>query len=359
MKIKLIVFCCCLYAVAVCSCESSHSQTNVEHARDTSVKHILMPSSRDTGSSAAARKVKDAPTAAGVAAPATKASPPEDNRSTEKDPLHLWPVKTPDLLPGALLPEHRIVAFYGNLFSKKMGILGEYPPYEMLPKLKAEVKRWQEADSSVRVVPALQLIVVTAQGQPGKDGKHRLRMPLSMIDSVLHMAKAVNGLVFLDIQVGMSTVEQEVPGYEKYLEMPEVHLAIDPEFSMKTGHAPGTKIGSFTAADINYCAEYLAKIVRRGHLPPKILVVHRFTQDMVAGYREIRLRPEVQIVMDMDGWGAPALKKDTYRRYIYREPVEYTGFKLFFKNDTRKGNKMMTPREVLDLYPRPLYIQYQ
>lgn len=358
MKKRLFVFYCGLYVAALCSCESSHSQSSVDSTADTTVKHVLVPASRDTGSSSVTEtnskvSVADSKTVA------AKIAPSANHKMKEKDPNHLWPVKTPDLLPGALLPEHRIVAFYGNLFSKRMGVLGEYPPRVMLPKLQAEVRRWEEADPSVKVIPALHLIVVTAQAQPGRDGKHRLRMPFSMIDSVLDMAKKVNGLVFLDIQVGMSTVEQEVPVYEKYLEMPNVHLAIDPEFSMKTGHAPGTRIGGFTAGDVNYCAAFLARIVKEYHLSPKLLVVHRFTQDMVTGYRQIRLRPEVQIVMDMDGWGSSELKKSTYRRCIYREPVEYTGFKLFFKNDTRKGNKMMTPKEVLGLYPQPLYIQYQ
>jgi hypothetical protein len=40
---------------------------------------------------------------------------------------------------------------------------------------------------------------------------------------------------------------------------------------------------------------------------------------------------------------------------VVRHPVQYTGFKLFFKND----HPMMTPKQVLELYPRPMYIQYQ
>jgi len=39
-----------------------------------------------------------------------------------------WPVKGPAPLPGSLLPEHRIVAFYGNPKSTRMGILGQLPP---------------------------------------------------------------------------------------------------------------------------------------------------------------------------------------------------------------------------------------
>ena len=39
-----------------------------------------------------------------------------------------WPVDYPAPLPGALLPAHRIVAYYdGNTHSKGMGVLGEYP----------------------------------------------------------------------------------------------------------------------------------------------------------------------------------------------------------------------------------------
>src|SRR5437764_403989 len=80
-----------------------------------------------------------------------------------------WPVRGPAPLAGAILPEHRIVAFYGNPFSKKMGVLGEYPVEEMLTRLDQEVARWREADPSTPVQPALHLIAVVAQGYPGKD----------------------------------------------------------------------------------------------------------------------------------------------------------------------------------------------
>ena len=166
--------------------------------------------------------------------------------------------------------------------------------------------------------------------------------------------------VFLDIQVGLSTVQQEVPEFEKYLKLPNVHFGIDPEFSMKSGHAPGKVVGTYDAADINYVSDYLAKLVRENNLPPKILVVHRFTKNGVTNYQKIKLRPEVQIVMDMDGWGHHARKINTYRNFIYPEPVQYTGFKLFYKNDLREANShIMSPEEVLKLAPQPLYIQYQ
>jgi hypothetical protein len=272
-----------------------------------------------------------------------------------------WPVKTPFVpMPGAILPFKTIIAYYGNLYSKQMGILGELPRDQMLAKLKSEMAKWKAADSTLDIQPALHYIAVTAQQAPGAAGKYRLRMPFKEIDKVLDMAKEINAIVFLDIQVGKSTIQQELPEFEKYLKMPNVHIGIDPEFSMKTGHAPGKVVGSYDAADINYATDYMAKIVRENNLPPKILVVHRFTQRGVTNYKNIKTQPEVQVVMHMDGWGSPARKINTYKMFIHKEPVEYTGFKLFYKNDViRSKARLMTPEELLALKPRPVYIQYQ
>lgn len=270
-----------------------------------------------------------------------------------------WPVKTDYPLAGAILPFKRILAYYGNLYSKQMGILGELPEAQMLTKLQGEVAAWQKADSTMEVVPALHYIAVTAQSYSGKDGKYRLRMPFHQIDSVLKMAAKINAIVFLDVQVGLSTVQDEIPKLEKYLKMPNVHLGIDPEFSMKGGQAPGKVIGSFDAADINYVTEYLATLVKENNITPKVLVVHRFTKGMVTNYQQIKTRPETQIVMDMDGWGHPDLKYSSYKLYIHKEPVQFTGFKIFYKNDVKNNGRLMTPEEVVALKPRPVYIQYQ
>jgi hypothetical protein len=65
------------------------------------------------------------------------------------------------------------------------------------------------------------------------------------------------------------------------------------------------------------------------------------------------------VVINMDGWGPPHLKRDSYQAYVHSEPVEFTGFKLFYKNDTKRGHPLMSPADVLKLSPRPVYIQYQ
>ena len=108
--------------------------------------------------------------------------------------------------------------------------------------------------------------------------------------------------------------------------MPNVHLGIDPEFSLKNGEVPSTRIGSFNSRDVNAAIDYLADLVKKNNLPPKILIVHRFTQGMVTEFEKIKKVPEVQVVMDMDGWGDRILKRSTYLRYIYKEPVQFTGF---------------------------------
>jgi len=273
---------------------------------------------------------------------------------------HLWPVKTVYPNDGAILPFSRIIAYYGNLYSKKMGVLGEYPEAEMLQKLEAEVKKWEVADPTTPVIPALHYIAVVAQGSAGADGKYRARMPSSEIDKVLAIAAKINAIVFLDIQVGFSNVQTEVPLLEKYLKLPNVHLGIDPEFSMKTGIRPGKVVGTVDATDINFASNYLANLVRENKLSPKILIIHRYTQKMVTNYKQIKTLPEVQIIMHMDGWGVQAKKINTYQQFVYKEPVQFTGFKLFYKNDLlTKGTSLMTPESLLKLNPIPLYIQYQ
>jgi hypothetical protein len=265
-------------------------------------------------------------------------------------------------LPGALLPGHRIVAFYGNIRSKGMGILGREPKAQMMRKFDKVLAEWQAADPSIPVMPALHSVTITAQGAAGSDGKYRLMNSKSTIEETRAWAKEKNAILFMDVQVGLSDLEHELPKLTEYMKDPTIHLGIDPEFAMQTkGVRPGKKIGTYDAKDVNYAINFLARIVSENHLPPKILMVHRFTQGMLTNYKNIKLDPRVQVIMDMDGWGDPTLKKDSYKAYVEKQPVQYTGFKLFYEYDIKpKGSHLMTPKEVLtELHPTPLYVQYQ
>lgn len=155
-----------------------------------------------------------------------------------------WPVKKqPYPLPGAILPFKRIVVYYGNMHSKKMGALGEYAPKEMWSRLNAEVKRWEKVDPTTPVQPGIHYIATVAAGLPGKDNAWVNRMPEKQIDSAIAIAKMHNAILFLDIQVGLGTIQKEILRFEKYLKMPNVHLGIDPEFAMrKKGVAPERRL---------------------------------------------------------------------------------------------------------------------
>jgi len=283
------------------------------------------------------------------------------NYLVHQRPSSKWPVKAPYPLKGCVLPFNRIVAYYGNFLSTGMGILGQLPPPALAARLQQEITQWELADPATPVQPAIHYIAVTAQRTPGKDGRYRLRMPAREIDKAIALATTMHALVFLDVQLGHSTVEDELPALKQYLLRPDVHLGIDPEYSMKNGAAPCSTIGTLDATDINFAIFYLARIVNEHHLPPKILVVHRFTKGMVTNYKRIQTSPEVQIVINMDGFGFPGKKKDSYNAWVAGEPVQFTGFKVFYRQDLldKRGKALMTPSEILQLYPQPVYIQYQ
>jgi len=272
-----------------------------------------------------------------------------------------WPA-IPAVLPGAILPQYRVVAYYGNPHSKRMGVLGEYPEQEMLAMLDNTVAMWRKADPSTPVIPAIHLVAVVAQGYAGPDRKWRLREGPDTIEQAYRWAQSRQGLLFVDIQAGHSTLQQELPPLLRYLERADVHLGIDPEFYMhykREGIRPSAKVGQMMSTDVNHVIQVLDQLVREKNLPPKILVVHRFRADMVPDAENIRPTPRVQVVMHMDGWGPPWLKFDSYKDYIVQHPVAFTGFKFFYHNDTKSGEPMLTELEVLQLLPQPLYLQYQ
>jgi hypothetical protein len=314
------------------------------------------PAAKPAAKPSAKPSAKPAPKKAAPSAAASRAAR-EDSLQRAYD--RLWPVKGPAPLPGSILPNRRIVAYYGNPHSKKMGVLGELAQPEMFAKLDRETAAWNRADPATPVQQAFHLIATIAQGAPGKDGKWRRRESPEMIEKVYGWARQKNALLFLDVQIGKASLEEELQVLLPFLQRPDVHLGIDPEFAMTKGGDPGRRVGTYDAKHINHAIGVLAELVTRHKLPPKVLVVHRFTGPMVTNAKEIRLDPRVQVVMHMDGWGPPYGKRATWSRYIFPHPVQYTGFKLFYHNDTKAGHPLMKPADVLALKPKPVYIQYQ
>jgi hypothetical protein len=73
---------------------------------------------------------------------------------SNNDTTGRWPVKRLYPLPGAILPYNRIIAFYGNLYSTRMGILGEIPREQMIANYKESYQMeccrfYGKSDSSI------------------------------------------------------------------------------------------------------------------------------------------------------------------------------------------------------------------
>jgi hypothetical protein len=58
------------------------------------------------------------------------------NHLINGDSTGRWTIKDEVPLEGAIFPYKRIVAYYGNLYSKQMGILGELPKPQIAGKIK-------------------------------------------------------------------------------------------------------------------------------------------------------------------------------------------------------------------------------
>ena len=256
--------------------------------------------------------------------------------------------------PNSILAQRRLLTYYGNSFSAQMGILGELSKEELVARLKRHAAEYQAAGGKP-VQPAIHFIATVAQGSPGSDGMWRARMPMEEIEEYARLAEQNGMLLIVDVQPGLSTVAEEIEPYRELLTRPYVHLAIDPEFDMAPGQQPGVQLGSMSADSINHAIRWLADIVEQHNLPNKVLIVHQFTASMIRNKEAIVDDPRVDVVIDMDGFGGQAIKRQHYQWYVAEERVEFAGIKLFFKQDTN----LMTPAEVLGLAPPPDVIIYQ
>jgi hypothetical protein len=258
--------------------------------------------------------------------------------------------------PDAILPKYRVLAYYGHPSSDVMGILGEYASKdELLAKLQEEKTAYEAADPSTPVMMAFELIASVAQSYETPDGTWLLYTDSATIKDYIDFTQQNGMILILDIQIAHSTIKAEMDAVEEWLLYPNVHLAIDPEFAMPEGVAPGSAIGGIDAADITYAQERLAKLTADNNLPPKMLVVHQFYEGMITSDSELKPVPGVQLVIDFDGYGLPANKTTGYTQFITDRPIEFAGIKLFYKQD----DPLMTPQEIVALSPPPNVVIYQ
>jgi hypothetical protein len=253
----------------------------------------------------------------------------------------------------SLFPEHRLVAEYGHPGVPVLGILGETGPQESARRVALRALDYQ-ARGGRPVLPTFEVIATVAQSAPGADGLYTFELPPAEIRPWLEAVRAVEGYLVLDLQPGRARFIDQARRYEELLVEPDVGLAMDPEWSVGPGEAPGGgTIGSVTAAEINEVSAYLDGLVAREGLPEKALVVHRFTPGMVVDPQNVVDRPGVAVVFHADGFGTPEAKLGDYFGLL---PDRFhRGLKLFFDEDVG----LLTPAEVLGLTPPPDVVTYQ
>ena len=141
----------------------------------------------------------------------------------------------------------------------------------------------------------------------------------------------------------------------RWLREPDVGLALDPEWHVNEGEIPGQVIGSVDASVVDQVSSELAAIVRAGRLPEKLLLVHQFTDNMIANKDRLRRHPGVALTINVDGFGDRPNKISKYDAFT-SEAVRFNdGFKLFYEEDTN----LMAPRDVLALTPPPDVVVYE
>jgi hypothetical protein len=263
--------------------------------------------------------------------------------------------KPPELPRGGrtILPDKRVVAYYGAPQDDELGILGIGSPERAARRLERQAKPY--ARRGRPVLPAFELIAAIVTREPGDGGDHSIRQEPSTIRRYLRAARRHKMLLLLDIQPGYAPFLQEAKALEHWLREPDVGLALDPEWSMKPPLLPAQEIGSTDAATVNEVSQYLSGLVRRYDLPQKLLVVHRFTGDMIQSEHDLRRHPGVALVVNVDGFGDQPNKISKYREFTRDLPRRFNGFKLFYHEDLN----LMRPKQVLRLRPAPDLVVYE
>src|SRR5689334_10718220 len=272
-----------------------------------------------------------------------------DSTPTSRAASTPTPTPTPVQLPRGgrrILPDFRVVAYYGAPQDPQLGALGIGTPAHAVARLERQAKGYGRKTRPV--LPALELIAVVAAGSPGEGGRYNLRQPDSVIRRYLKAARAAKALLLLDIQPGRSDFFTETKRLRKWLKQPDVGLALDPEWRMDPGQVPGHVIGHVAAPEVNATTDWLNNLTERYKLPQKLLLIHEFTDAMVPE-QQLKPRSQLAYVLNVDGFGTQSLKVAKYKGFMAQTRDFHRGFKLFYHEDTNT----MTPAEVMRLTPRP------
>ncbi|MBW4717133.1 hypothetical protein [Saccharothrix obliqua] len=262
-------------------------------------------------------------------------------------------------LPGGgqlVLPGRRLVCLYGHPGAPVLGVLGEQDVEESITRAKELAKQYEPL-SDVPVTPAFEIIATVAQGDPGPDGDYSGEAEVETLLPWVRRASEAGLYVVLDLQPGRAALVDQAKRYASLLEMPNVGLAIDPEWKLGPDQVPLRQIGGVDAAEINEVTTWLADLTARAKLPQKLVVVHQFQLTMIRDEQALDTsRDELAVLIHMDGQGSTAQKDDTWAAVVGARPGDLPlGWKNFYDED----HPMLTPEQTMTRRPTPVMISYQ
>jgi hypothetical protein len=258
------------------------------------------------------------------------------------------------ILPGDRL--RRYVAFYGHPGTDDLGVLGEQGPAETRSRMQDFVDAY--GGDGAQVIPTYEIIVSVASAGAGEDNDYSTEWPPETFDDWIAYARDNGMYVLLDLQPGREDFLSQAMLYEDLLELPFVGLALDPEWRLKPDEVHLVQTGTVDGAEINQVVTWLADLVRDNGLPQKMLLLHQFRASMITNRDLVMERPELQVVVQMDGDGTEAQKNATWSNL--KEGADDAhwswGWKNFFDED-EPGPP--TPESTMSKVPTPVYVSYQ
>ncbi len=271
-------------------------------------------------------------------------------------------IRTADELPGGgfLVLPRLFVALYGSPLAARLGTLGEQGVAEAAIRIKQTATQFSA--TSAPVTPAFEMIITNAHQSPGPDGNFSTEHESTTFQEWIDLAAQEDIYVILDLQPGASDFLSQAMLYEELLINPHVGLALDPEWRFKhpdqlvSGH---DRTGAVSAAEVNSVIEWLADLVQDHDLPQKVLLLHQFKLNMLPDREMIQPRSELQVIIQMDGFGPFETKKDTWNLVTggwETHPWSW-GWKNFYDEDTPNGGQ--TPTEIFGLEPQVVFVSYQ
>ncbi len=292
-----------------------------------------------------------------------------DGRSTvllggDSTPTQRWQVAlaTSDrrLFGGGtrMFPDRRIVAYYGNPLTFRLGLLGETDAARAVERV-AERARLYEADGLPPVQPGFEIIATVASVSAGDDGDYSNETDVEVLRPWIEAAVENDVSVILDLQPGRTDFVTQAKIYEEYLRLPNVGLALDPEWRLGPDQRHLRQIGRVTAEEVNAVVDYLVELVHEETLPQKILILHQFQTRMLPDRELIETPPELAVVVHVDGQGSLGSKYGTWAAMLdFPSPSDQTlwwGWKNFIDEDFPTA----TPGQVNAVVPLPVIVTYQ